>query len=518
MNEEPRNRISAGEKFPTIKHLASSRFLRFIGVALLAIITLIALFYAIENWRGARDWKRVEARLQDKEIALSFAEFVRPLPPDDENFASIPFFQPLFDRTVDAESGKERWQIHREENPIPTWPSELTSRKGWKRGERHEFVWKRDDDDPAEFDGVNIVTNTPVEAVRLLLTKSSVVMSQIEVGLERPKSQFPIRYEDGVGALLPHLQYYKHFAQLFAARVFVHLHDENATAALSDIRASLRLADTIKMESTLISGLVRNAIVDITLYPVWQGLVDHVWSETQLASLQKQLERTDLLQTYRQGMLSELIFGIEFCDTLEQERSFAMAEVMGESGDDGWATYLRLAPRGWLRKNKATMAGIHERYSLRAFDMDTRVFDTELMEEWRLAVEGDAMRGVRMAVVVMMMPALGKAAERFAEAQTMVDLAAVATALERYRFKYGVYPDEPSALVPEFVTALPRDIIDGDHLRYRKTGDAFVLYSIGLNQSDDGGALGEGERERRNWQADDGDWVWAYSPEDLALD
>lgn len=518
MNEESNNNSGSKEKFPTFRRLAAPRFLKFGGIAVLAIVTLIALFYAIENWRGAREWKRVETKLREKGIALSFEEFIPPLPPGDENFANIPFFKPLFDRSVDPESGKERWQIHKEENPMPKWPSELKSQTDWKRGERHEFVWKRDDDDPAEVDGVNVATNTPIEAVRLLLAGSSNTMSQIESGLERPKSQFPIRYEDGMGALLPHLQYYKHFAQLFAARAFVRLQDENPTEALSDIQASLRLADTIKMESTLISGLVRIAIVNITLYPIWQGLVDRVWSENQLTSLQKQLEVMDMLQTYQQGILSELIFGIEVCDMLEQERSFAIAEVMGESGDVGWATYLRLAPRGWLRKNKAAMAEIHEKYSLRAFDMDERIFDTELIEGWESAIEDKAMQGVRMAIVAMMMPALGKAAERFAEAQTMVDLAAVATALERYRLKHGVFPDEPSALVPEFVTALPHDIVGGEPLRYRKTGDAFVLYSIGLNQSDDGGTLGEDERERRDWQRDEGDWVWAYSLEDLGVD
>lgn len=517
MNDESNIISGANKKFPTFQRLISPRLLKFAGFTLLAIVTLIALFYAIENWRGAREWKRVEAKLREKGAALSFKEFIPPLPPDEENFASIPFFKPLFDRTVDPESGKERWQVYKEANPMPKWPSDLTNGKEWKRGERHEFVWKRDDDDPAEVDGVDVVTNTPIEAIRLLLATSSDVMSQIEVGLDRPKSQFPIRYEDGTGALLPHLTYYKHFAQLFAARAFVHFHDGDAGAALSDIQTSLKLADTLEMESTLISGLVRNAVIEITLYPVWQGLNDRVWNDSQLAILQEQLERIDVLITYEQGMRSELIFGIEVCDQLEGNRKLLVDA--STSPDLELYLWAKLAPRGWIRKNKAVMAELHDNYSLAAISSKERTFDVELMKQFDPAVVENVLKGVRMTIVRLMMPALGKAVERFAETHTAVELAAVAVALERYRLKHDSFPGELSALVPEFVQSLPFDIIDGNPLRYRKTDDAFVLYSIGINQIDEGGTLGEDEKERRrHWRSDQSDWVWAYSPEVLGVD
>ena len=69
------------------------------------------------------------------------------------------------------------------------------------------------------------------------------------------------------------------------------------------------------------------------------------------------------------------------------------------------------------------------------------------------------------------------------------ELAIGANALERYQLKHGHYPAELSALVPEFLVALPVDWMDGKPLRYRPTiVSRFTLWSLGENGVDDGGA------------------------------
>ena len=42
-----------------------------------------------------------------------------------------------------------------------------------------------------------------------------------------------------------------------------------------------------------------------------------------------------------------------------------------------------------------------------------------------------------------------------------------------------------------FIDKLPHDIINGDPLKYHRTDDGqFVLYSVGWNETDDGGIVG----------------------------
>jgi hypothetical protein len=59
----------------------------------------------------------------------------------------------------------------------------------------------------------------------------------------------------------------------------------------------------------------------------------------------------------------------------------------------------------------------------------------------------------------------------------------------RMESKRGVgCPETLDALAPQFIEKIPHDIIGGQPLHYRRTNDAeFLLYSIGWNETDDGG-------------------------------
>ncbi len=109
----------------------------------------------------------------------------------------------------------------------------------------------------------------------------------------------------------------------------------------------------------------------------------------------------------------------------------------------------------------------------------------------------------------MLAPAIGPVVKKLAFAQAIIDLARVACALERYRLAHGEYPQTLDALTPQFIAEVPHDIINGQPLHYRLRPDGqFILYSVGWNETDDGGQIvltkkGMVDREQ-------GDWVWQY--------
>jgi hypothetical protein len=108
------------------------------------------------------------------------------------------------------------------------------------------------------------------------------------------------------------------------------------------------------------------------------------------------------------------------------------------------------------------------------------------------------------------LPSLGGFAQKTAYSQNAVNMARVAIALERYRLAHGEFPDSLDALAPQFMEKIPHDIINGEPLHYRRTDDGqFVLYSVGWNETDDGGEVGlttngSGVDNRK------GDWIWRY--------
>ena len=109
----------------------------------------------------------------------------------------------------------------------------------------------------------------------------------------------------------------------------------------------------------------------------------------------------------------------------------------------------------------------------------------------------------------MTVPALDATVKQFAFAQSSIDLARVGCALERYRLAHGEYPQTLDALTLQFIAEVPHDIINGQPLHYRLRPDGqFILYSVGWNETDDGGQIvltkkGMVDREK-------GDWVWQY--------
>jgi hypothetical protein len=97
-----------------------------------------------------------------------------------------------------------------------------------------------------------------------------------------------------------------------------------------------------------------------------------------------------------------------------------------------------------------------------------------------------------------------------AHAQTSVDLAVIACALERRRRAQGSYPERLELLAPEFIKALPQDPCSGEAFRYRPLrNDRFVLYSVGWNQTDDNGETSGGKRGAE-MELRKGDWIWNY--------
>ena len=90
-------------------------------------------------------------------------------------------------------------------------------------------------------------------------------------------------------------------------------------------------------------------------------------------------------------------------------------------------------------------------------------------------------------------------------------MARVAAALERYRLAHGAFPDSLDALSPQLMDPIPHDVIDGEPLHYRRTADGqFVLYSVGWNETDDGGVVVFKKPPSKVPEITEGDWVWRY--------
>ena len=81
-----------------------------------------------------------------------------------------------------------------------------------------------------------------------------------------------------------------------------------------------------------------------------------------------------------------------------------------------------------------------------------------------------------------------KSAPAGMEVEAAPDILRTALAIERFRLaRAGKIPAALPELVPDFLPAVPRDLFDGQPLRFKTLARGYVVYSIGADGVDDGG-------------------------------
>src|SRR5438045_1019371 len=80
----------------------SWRIMRRVLIVLAWIVTIVALFYGEEDWRGRRAWNKYSETLKAQGAELDFKAFVPKPIPDDQNFAATPEINTWFVRDTNA--------------------------------------------------------------------------------------------------------------------------------------------------------------------------------------------------------------------------------------------------------------------------------------------------------------------------------------------------------------------------------------------------------------------------------
>jgi hypothetical protein len=92
-------------------------------------------------------------------------------------------------------------------------------------------------------------------------------------------------------------------------------------------------------------------------------------------------------------------------------------------------------------------------------------------------------------LTLLLFPAMEKLSEAARRKLAHVRCMIVTLAVERYRQKHSAWPETLNQLVPEVLAEVPRDPFDGEPLRYTRLADGVIVYSVGVDGVDNGGAL-----------------------------
>ncbi len=505
--------------------------------AVVSVPTVLALLWAVESWRGAKAWKAAQDSIHARGEPISFQELLGPEVPAEQNFAESPFMAGLhrYVKTNDAKGrvtfkwvGRTRsreiyddLRLPEPSRPTPKRSEKLLYRTGYDLSALASVLrsgtnsYKTTVEDPAT--GVSTEVTLPynlprppadvsdAHAVLIALEGRRGVMDQIREASKRPYCRYAIRYEDGPNTLLPHLGIHKKMTTLFRIRSAARIKTGDRAGAQEDIQTIFRLGTLFHEETTLIGHLVRIAVETIGFSAYWEGSVDHAWTEPQLVDFQKRFEGLEQRDALARGFRGERLFGAATIDFLAQDRQ--QFDRLLDNADDPASSYAMFMSRGWVRQNQA----IH------SLKLDQATAAIQAADRTRCIAAQSAAGIIKKTLirqaqgfrpyhvlVDLTLPSLNKVHKRSDRLLTSTRLAATVCALERFRIATGTYPKTLAELAPRFVATTPLDPMDGQPLRYRvNTAGSFTLYSIGLNQKDDGGVSVPHIDEEELL-----DWVW----------
>ena len=460
----------------------AQRFLFVVAV----LVTLAALVWTEENWRATRDWAACQQDMAARGERLDLTAAYDPLPPG-RNLAWAPLFTDSFEYTVDAASGQVTFPLgvkYRlpQLKYMPTSPEDDT-RTGLAssllfsvyRGERDDLrAWQAYYRQHAAFGLAPVSAAAPLPApaedVMVALRTFSTVLDDVERSAtampEGVLARAPASFGGGMYVAV------RRIVQTLALRADAHLATGDTAAARHDLELIfwLRRATATEPRSLLNAAVGCNHL-EMALRVVWQGLLDRRWTADDLAAIQNRLQGLDLLADYRRGASGERANSLFLIDGMQDGR-YKYADLF--SPGDGWgarasAWALMHGPGGWLVQNRVAITRFYQDGLLGCVDVPTHRYHPEVMEAGLAEATRICTQPVWPSRYLLAtgVPGFLRVVERCALAQTALDEAIVACALERYALAHGGSdPTDLSALMPDYLDHVPTSVMDGTPLRY----------------------------------------------------
>lgn len=535
-----------------------SRWLRRILIGLVGLVTLLVVFCTVEDWRGKRAWENYKQEMKAKGRLVDWKAFVPPPVADESNIFKAPKMAEWFvgrgtsalstnlhalqqmpmGNVVVAEftvvsnnvsSGNDTVIYHLDNSgemsnavnqitaacgpsaksctvgaffasPIdqirrvrfviqserPVAVSDLEKIFGTKAGDSSARI-EAIGNNSFRIMVVNAINAADFLAATVSITADFEIIRQ---GLARPLVRMDDDYQQLFDIPIPRFVTIRSTVQMLAKRAQCHMLTGAPEKALQEVTLMndmRRLLDARPM--TLVSAMINVAVAGLHANTVADGLRLKAWREPDLVVLQQQLEKVSLLRPVSDSIDSERVGLSQLFETLKPRK---LADIFGV----GKSKLLILMPRGWVYQNMVFSGHWMDQFE-DAIESNRNRILPEKFDAVRRGFEAELKHKTPCKMLAMIgIPNITRAFQTTGKNQTLTAMTWLACALERYRMANGQYPDVLEKLVPQFVQKLPQDIIKGQPLHYRcADGKHFALYSVGWNNTDDGGNA-------------ELDWVW----------
>jgi hypothetical protein len=327
-------------------------------------------------------------------------------------------------------------------------------------------------------------------ALAAFMQRNHKALQSFVQGAKFEQSRYPLDLTKGSDTLLPHLQGIKRGMQLTEMSAVLNAENNEGKKAADDVLLTLALAHSLTAEPVTISQLVRVAGVSLAVDALNQVVNRTTLPPETCRELSKAFQNMEDFDARGEGFTRAVIgekvnhlSQLENRDKLIRDLTAPQPRNMTEE-QHRLVQYLKQTPG--LQEEQDYL----ETASRQFLDIRQEAFPDRLKDATDLIhrnVTEARNRGLR--INEMYWDGYDKTISREARSLANLRLALTALALEQFRAAHGNrYPSALSELTPEYLAAAPVDPFDGKPLRYHTQGAGYMLYSIGPDLKDDGGA------------------------------
>jgi hypothetical protein len=488
-----------------------AKLLRLGAFGLVVLVTILALAASWISFNGRAHWAKVKAGLLARGEKLSIIELAPSQIPVGENF----FADPLWVEVMAPPNGPIP-QSERRLNilSLSRLPGELEQRIRdathnspirVSTGEvmtaaRELVVAARKTSNPAQQKEFAALALEAMQPLAELLHAQSLL-------LQRTRGQAFLDYSLGVHAPVHHISPMLNLGMAYTTRAHAEVILGNHSSAAVDILSAIQLSTMLESEPILISQLVRVSILASASLTVCQGIVRHVWTDEELQAFEQALSGINpmaQLPNALRGERGSINLALEQLEAGGERRDnlFSIMAGLTNQIETSYPSPLPVPLQHvYLALFRAGDQAAFNESLQRLIDATSgKTLDVAKLPRDETVLADEPFSEVRYYFTQLSQPAERSAIGRFAQITDRLRLTRIACALERYRLRHGNYPGDLKKIVPDFLQAIPDDVIANQSFHYKRAGSNFQLWSNGWNLTDENGI--------ENRKYNEGDWSW----------
>jgi hypothetical protein len=292
-------------------------------------------------------------------------------------------------------------------------------------------------------------------------------------------SRYPIDLSKGFEALMPDLSNIRTGAFLLKLGAILYAENAEPQSAARSITSTFGLARSLSEEPILVSQLVRVACQALAVSTLEHAINRTEFTDEQLVDLGDTLANARDTSAMTRAFVGERCAGV----SILKSPSAQILQLV-----NGGSSLLRILPISLYKFAGLADMDVAIYLDLMNDYIEAMQLPPEQRREAAGAVNARFEKTSRIHILLhIIMPALSRVTTLDLRNIAQLRTARVGLAIERYRLATGKLPDTLAELVPTYLDAVPKDPFDGKELRYKKLEPGFVVYSIGVDGSDDGG-------------------------------